>query len=179
MKRALDGRDVDVRVVHFPLSPDTPSEGRVMRPYLEAHGIDADAVVQQLDDLLRAEGLDYIGDVDKIRGWPTRKAHELAAWAVTQPGGQGIHDALFRAYHVDNVNLGDVGVLVDIAAAIGLSPDAARDALEQGTAAGRVDEDYALSRRVGVRSVPTFGVGDRMLVGAPSVAELADLVTGP
>ena len=56
-----------------------------------------------------------------------RLAQELAKWAETQPGGEAIHDALFRAYFVDGRNIGDAEVLADVAASVGLPRD---DAME-------------------------------------------------
>ena len=37
----------------------------------------------------------------------SRLAQELGKWADTQPGGEAIHDALYKAYFVDTRNIGD------------------------------------------------------------------------
>ena len=48
-------------------------------------------------------------------------AQELGKWADTQPNGQEIHEALFQAYFVDNVNLAKIESLIKIAAQGALS----------------------------------------------------------
>ncbi len=178
LKRALEGTDAVVKVLHFPLAADTPPEGRDMRAYLHARGYDVDAAVARLRHLLAAEGLPYRDATKEFRGWNTRRAQELAVWAVAQPGGEAIHDALFHAYHVEGLNLSDDDVLAQIAASIGLDPEAAESALLSGAFTSEVDRHWALGAKLGVQSVPTFVVGGRGLVGAQPAESLRELVLG-
>ena len=48
---------------------------------------------------------------------------------IPQPGGEAIHDALYKAYFVEASNIGDPDLLVDIAASVGLPADEARAVL--------------------------------------------------
>lgn len=178
MKRALRDVDLPVATIHTPLNPSMPPEGRMIREYLESKGVEVDVASARIRVLMRQEGLPFRRDVDTARIWPTRKAHELAAWAVEQPGGVAIHDALFRASHVDNLNLADTDVLVGIAVDIGLNPDDAWQILSSGAAAKLVDAHYALATRVGVSILPTFMIERRRLEGAGSVEEIRALVRG-
>jgi len=41
----------------------------------------------------------------------SRLAQELGKWADTQPGGEAIHDALFRAYFVEARDISQPAVL--------------------------------------------------------------------
>ena len=106
----------------------------------------------------------------------SRLAQELGKWADTQPGGEAIHDLLYRAYFVDGRNIGDVGVLLQIAAAAGLDQVAARTVLEERTFQGPVDDDWAISRQYGVTGVPTFVAGGYGVVGAQPYDVLETLV---
>ena len=98
-------------------------------------------------------------------------------WADTQPGGDAIHDALFRAYFVDGVNIGDVDSLVAIAKSIGLSPEAAREVLDKRTHKEAVDADWEKSHAYGVTGVPTFVAGRHGVVGAQPYEALVQLVS--
>ena len=109
----------------------------------------------------------------------SRLAQELGKWADTQPGGEAIHDALFRAYFVDGRNIGDAQVLVEIAESVGLPGDKAREVLEQRSFKAAVDADWQKSREYGVTGVPTFVSGGRGVVGAQPYEVLEQLVQQP
>lgn len=102
---------------------------------------------------------------DRSRTYNSRLAQELAKWAVTQTGGSTIHEALFRAYFVDGRNLAMIDVLVDIATGIGLDAAAARQVLEQRSFSPQVEQDWQMSRQLGITGVPTFLAGNQILVG--------------
>jgi predicted DsbA family dithiol-disulfide isomerase len=100
----------------------------------------------------------------------------LGKWADTQPGGEAIHDALYRAYFVDNHNICDPEVLVEIAQSVGLSSEEARAVLGERRFKDAVDADWAKSRAYGVTGVPTF-VADRYgVVGAQPYEVLEQLL---
>jgi predicted DsbA family dithiol-disulfide isomerase len=106
----------------------------------------------------------------------SRLAQELAAWAVSQPGGEAIHDALFRAYFVDGKNIGDPEVLVQISNQLELDQAQAREVIEKRTHKAAVDADWEKSREYGVTGVPTYVVGKRGVVGAQPYEMLEELV---
>ena len=106
----------------------------------------------------------------------SRLAQELGKWAETQPGGEAIHDALFRAYFVEARDISQPAVLLDIAQQVGLSVDGARDVLEKRTFKDAVDADWELSRQYGVTGVPTFVAGRYGVVGAQPYEALEQLV---
>jgi predicted DsbA family dithiol-disulfide isomerase len=176
LRRAAAGLPLGVRFVAFPLSPDTPPEGREIGPYLRSRGVDIDQAHARLAALLQEEGLPFSLDPSK-RAYPTRRAQELAAWGETT--APRIHDVLFRAVHVDHANVHDPEVLAGLAAVVGLDPDEARAVLAEGRMAARVDQDWTIARQVGVRSVPTFVLGRRGMAGAQSVDDLRRFLTAP
>ena len=106
----------------------------------------------------------------------SRLAQELGKWADEQPGGEAIHDALFRAYFVDGKNIGDVDVLVGIAESVGLPGDRAREVITQRTRRAAVDADWRKAAAYGVTGVPTFVAGTRGVVGAQPYEVLEQLV---
>ncbi len=159
--------------MHFPLHPDTPAEGRSMEDLFAGRDYDPEASYQRMKGLMDEEGLPYSR---RTHTYNSRLAQELGAWAETQPGGEAIHDALYRAYFVDGKNIGDVDVLLAIVEAVGLSVDEARQVLEQRTFEQTVDADWAKSRDYGVTGVPTFVAGGYGVVGAQPYEALEALV---
>ena len=159
--------------MHFPLHPDTPMEGRSLADLFAGRGYDIPKMQAQMRARMEAEGLPY---GNRTMTYNSRYAQELGAWADTQPGGEAIHDALFRAYFVDGKNIGDKDTLAEIAASVGLSAEAARDALDKGAFKAAVDADWEKSRQCGVTGVPTFVAAGMGVVGAQPYEALVDLV---
>ena len=106
----------------------------------------------------------------------SRLAQELGKWAVTQPGGEAIHDAIYRAYFVDTVNIGKIEELVRIAGETGLDAKAAREVLEMRSFQEAVDADWRHAGELGISGVPTFVAGKFGLVGAQPYEMLVRLV---
>ena len=108
---------MQVKWVHFPLHPDTPQDGKSLAELFAGRGYDIDKMQAQMRARMAAEGLPY---GERKMTFNSRLAQELGKWADTQPGGEAIHDALFKAYFVDGLNIGAPGKLVKIAASVGL-----------------------------------------------------------
>ena len=165
---------VDVVYRHFPLHPDTPDAGLTLEELFAGRNIDLLAAQARMSTLMAEEGLPY---GERSMTYNSRLAQELAKWAETQPEGNKIHDALFRAYFVDNNNLAVAENLVSIAVRVGLSPVDARMVLEQRQYRAAVDADWRRSRELGITGVPTFIINGRGLVGAQPYEQLDALVT--
>ena len=162
-----------VEWVHFPLHPDTPAEGRALADLFAGRNVDRKAMHAQMKARMDAEGLPY---GERTMTYNSRLAQELGKWADTQPGGEAIHDALFRAYFVEARDISQPAALLEIAKQVGLSVDGARDVLEKRTFKEAVDRDWELSRRYGVTGVPTFVAGRYGVVGAQPYEALEQLV---
>jgi len=165
--------NVKVEWVHFPLHPDTPAEGRALADLFAGRNVDRKAMHAQMKARMDAEGLPY---GERTMTYNSRLAQELGKWADTQPGGEAIHDALFRAYFVEARDISQPAALLEIAKQVGLSVDGARDVLEKRTFKEAVDRDWELSRRYGVTGVPTFVAGRYGVVGAQPYEALEQLV---
>jgi predicted DsbA family dithiol-disulfide isomerase len=155
--------EIDTTLVHFPLHPDTPAEGRAMAEFYAERKLDPEAMYARMKRLMDAEGLPY---GRRTHTYNSRLAQELGKWADTQPGGAALHDALYRAYFVDARNIGDVEVLIDVAQAVGLPADEARAVLAERRFKAAVDADWTKSRAYGVTGVPTFVAAGQGVVGA-------------
>jgi predicted DsbA family dithiol-disulfide isomerase len=165
--------NVKIEWVHFPLHPETPVEGRSLADLFAGRGVDRKAMNAQMKARMDAEGLPY---GERTMTYNSRLAQEVGKWADTQPGGEAIHDAMFRAYFVEARNIGDPDVILDIVKQVGLPVDDAREVIEKRTFKDAVDEDWALSRQLGVTGVPTFVAGRYGVVGAQPYETLERLV---
>jgi predicted DsbA family dithiol-disulfide isomerase len=159
--------------VHFPLHPETPAEGISIEELFAGRDVDLDAMYERMKALMDDEGLPY---GQRSHTYNSRLAQELGKWADTQPGGEAIHDALYKAYFVDDRNIGDADVLVDIAGTVGLPTDAARAVIEDRSFQSAIDADWAKSRQYGITGVPTFVAGGYGVVGAQPYEALAQLL---
>ena len=162
---------VKIQWVHFPLHPDTPAEGRSLAEMFA--GRDIEPIRQRLKSLMAEAGLDY---GERTHTYNSRLAQELGAWADTQTGGDAIHEALYRAYFVEAINISDIDALIAIAESVGLDSGAARTVLTERSFSAKVDDDWARSREVGVTGVPTFYANDLAVVGCQPYETLEKFV---
>lgn len=165
--------DVDTELVHFPLHPDTPVEGREMAGLYAARGLDPDRMYRDMKARMDAEGLPY---GRRTHTYNSRLAQELGKWADTVTGGEALHGALYRAYFVDARNIGDAGVLLDVVERAGLPPSEARSVIADRSYSDAVDADWERSRLTGVTGVPTYESGGAFVVGAQPYETLERLV---
>jgi predicted DsbA family dithiol-disulfide isomerase len=176
VERFRDGGGGDVEVVHraFELDPTVPAEGMDLADYLArkfggtgavaaSHtrlaGIGADAGIE-----FRWEGKRRVNTFD---------AHRLTAWALDTAGAEAqhrLHQALFRAYFTDNLDVADHGVLAGLAADVGLDRDLAAEVLATGAYADTVRAEELQAGERDIHAVPTFVIEDRWAVpGAQDV----------
>ncbi len=175
VERLQAEEDVEIRWSHYPLHPNIPVNGRALKDmYKGDRATHARAFQSQMQKLMEEAGLPY-GKRSMI--WNSRLAQEFAAWAATQPGGSKLHGALFKAYFVDNDNIGDIDVLVGIAEQLGLDAQAARESLETRTFSDAVDADWAKARELGLTGVPSFTHGDVWVQGCQPIEVLLRFVT--
>ena len=130
---------MNIEWVHFPLHPETPPEGRSLDDLFRGRNVDRKAMHAQMKARMDAEGLPY---GERSMTYNSRLAQELGKWADTQPGGETVHDALFRAYFVDARDISRPEVLLAVRSAAdvrrrldaldggGTLPDALRRLLE-------------------------------------------------
>tara|TARA_A100001037_G_C15091567_1_gene609394 strand:+ start:216 stop:767 length:552 start_codon:yes stop_codon:yes gene_type:complete len=165
--------DVDIKLVHFPLHPDTPAEGREMAGFYKERGLDPDKMYNDMKERMDAEGLPY---GKRTHSYNSRLAQELGKWAESNGEGKKMDDALYKAYFVNSNNIGDVDVLLEIAGAAGLSVEEAKSVVENRTFEEAVDADWDKSRQYGVTGVPTYVAGGYGVVGAQPYEVLEKLM---
>lgn len=157
----------------FQLNPGMPREGMDRRAYLEGKFGGKDGAVKAylpVQEAADAAGLEI--RLDAIRTVPnTLDAHRLIHWAGHERVQGSVVDGLFRAYFVEGRNIGDAGVLADIAGAAGMDRAAVARLLAGETDLAGIEERDAKAREMGVGAVPTFIIiGEHVVQGAQEPA---------
>ncbi len=106
----------------------------------------------------------------------SRLAQELGKFAEQQRKGDNFHNAVFRAYFADGLNIAMPSTLVKLGASIGLNAAKVQEVLEKRLFKEAVDRDWARSYQMGVNAVPTFMMNGISLVGAQPYEKLAQMV---
>jgi predicted DsbA family dithiol-disulfide isomerase len=160
-------------LIHFPLHPDTPDEGRTLQDMFGCGPEEIEAKNTRMKGLMETEGLSYN---DRSHTYNSRLAQEIGTWADTQAGGEAIHDKFYEAYFVNGRNVGDLYVIIDVVKSAGLDEQEARAVLDERRFKGAVDADWEKSHSYGVTGVPTFVCKGQGLVGAQPYEGLEQLM---
>lgn len=177
LDRALESRPdhpFQVEWHPFQLNPEIPQEGVPKRDYLEAKfggAVKVDAIHDRLREVARAAGLPLNPDVPK-RQPNTLDAHRVIHWAGVEGRQNAVVAALFRAYWVEGRDIGNTGVLADIAAAAGMDRAAVLRLLDSDADAEDVAARDADARAKGVSAVPTFLIARQYVVSGAQSPEL-------
>jgi predicted DsbA family dithiol-disulfide isomerase len=162
MDRALAGRPglrVEFRWQPFQLNPSMPAAGMNRRDYLSAKFGGSGRAAQihaMVAETAERDGLAF--ELDAIRRTPnTLDAHRLARYAARHGCDPAIAaEAIFCAYFQQGRDIGDRGVLADIAGELSLDrQDAARHLDGRGDI-NHVRAADAAARRMGIQAVPCF-----------------------
>lgn len=85
-----------------------------------------------------------------------------------------LHEALFEAYFVNEVNIGDRQRLLDIAESCGIDESFAQQAWINRNNQHRLAQNFNAARRYEIQSVPSFVFGDTVLTGVVSEAVMRE-----
>ncbi len=171
LERALERVGPELQVeLHFQpfeLNPSMPAEGADTVQYLSAkYGIDAEQIARN-QAAIRARGA-AVGFTFGARPhvWNTFDAHRLLHWAGLQGGDRqrALKHALLKAYHGEGRNPGAPDVLLELAGAVGLDVEAAREVLTSGAYADEVRAAEQYWQHAGIHSVPSIVIDDRHLI---------------
>jgi predicted DsbA family dithiol-disulfide isomerase len=165
---------VRVKWIAFPLHPDTPEEGQTLEELFAGRPVDIPAMLARMKQVAGELGLPVC---ERARVYNSRRATELGKWAEAQGRGDAFHNALFRAYFAEGLNIAEVAVLKGICSGLDLDPGEAERVLVKGAYRKAVDDDWLFSVRLGVTAVPTFRVENRSVVGAQPYEVLERLIT--
>lgn len=161
LERALDARpqpELGTRWRAFQLNPGMPPDGMERRAYIEAKFGSAERARRIYDAVSAAgagEGIAFA--FDRIRRTPnTLQSHRLLRFAAGFDRQDEALDELFHAYFEAGADIGETGLLVELAEAAGLDGAETRRYLESDEDRDAVVQEDQFARRQGINGVPCF-----------------------
>ena len=183
MERALGqvgGIEFRVGWRPFQLNPDMPKEG-VDRATYRAAKFGSAARSAELDARVAEAGaaVGLAFRFDRMRRTPnTVDAHRVIRLAGEAGRQDAVVEALFQAYFVDGLDIGDPEILAELAASAGMDRAEIRRHLAGDAGSGAVLEEDAAARRAGLSGVPTFAMDGHVLFsGAIPADTMAEALT--
>jgi predicted DsbA family dithiol-disulfide isomerase len=176
------GVDFDIAFRPFQLDPTAApgTTGPVLDAYAKKFGGPerAEQIIGHVTRTAAADGLEF--RMDRAQRANTLLAHRLIWWAgrPASPVSQdAMKERLLQAYFMDGVNVGDVEVLADCAADIGVDRGDAISFLESSEGTDEVAADLDRARDSGITAVPTYVFNDQWAVpGAQDPATFAKVL---
>ena len=171
-KRRLDraltsvGRDAHVTWRPFQLNPTMPLDGMDRTSYLKAKFGSMEAFGRMEEQLLAAGADEQIPFAfEMIRRTPNTFAAHRLVWYAAQQGKQDeVVETLFRAYFLEGKNIGDVKVLTEVAADVGLDRTETEGFLASEKGVVEVKGEEAVGRQLGIRGVPYFVINGTVAI---------------
>ena len=158
----------------FQLNPDMPPEGVDKHSYLlQRFGSQQqlDAIHDRFREIARQNGVQMDPDTPK-RIPNTMNAHRVIHWAGLETRQTRAVSALMRAYWVEGRDIGNLGVLADIAAGIGMDRAVTERLLASDADLDEVRTRESHARARGVTAVPTFIIDNQYVVSGAQPPEM-------
>lgn len=176
LERALAARPdlaIEVHWRPFQLNPEMPRQGIDRDTYLglKFGGI---ARAQQLYAMIADAGQSerLVFRFDAVTRTPnTLDSHRLIRFAAQRGAEAAVVEALFRAYFLDGVDIGEADALVRIAVRNGLDGDTVRRYLRTDEGSDEISAEDFRARRMGIEGVPCFIVNDSYAVAGAQEPE--------
>ena len=142
----------------FQLNPDMPNKGADRKSYLESKfgGPEgAERIYTNVREAGASAGIAF--DFEAIERTPnTIDSHRLIHWAGETGRQSEVVERLFAAYFLNGRDIGDSGVLRDVAGEAGLAADDIEAKLAGDEDRYTVLKDYIQAVQIGVTGVPFF-----------------------
>ncbi len=167
------GLGVDLHWRPFQLDPHIPEDGLDLRAYAakkrNEQGVDVNQML--VSQAGKELGLSFAWN--KIERMPnTRDAHRLIRHAVLYGTQTKVVERLFKAYFSEGADIGDRGLLIDLAEECGIDRYAAENLFAQQDDILTIEEELAITRRLGLPKVPCFVFADEIVVPGAASAEV-------
>ena len=173
VKKLKKAYKIDIELIHFPLHPDTPVEGRKLLDLFRSTQDDIDKKNQNMSALMKNEGLPFN---DRVYTFNSRLAQEIGVWAEKLDHSTSIHDNFFEAYFVHGLNIGLENVILEIVDKSGLDRDEAKKIIQNRLFSDEIDQHWKKSRNYGVTGVPTYVYNNQSIVGAQPLENLSEFL---
>jgi predicted DsbA family dithiol-disulfide isomerase len=167
---------VELHFQPFELNPTMGTEGADAAEYLIAkYGMNREQLAESRKRIAERGAAVGFTFGERKRVWSTFDAHRLLHWAGVEgpPGSQhALKRALLRAYHGEGRNPAAHAVLLELAIAVGLDGERAREVLARNEFAADVREAERFWQQAGINAVPAVVINRRHLVSGGQPPEV-------
>jgi len=164
LARLTERFDLKVDHRYLEIHPDTPSEGMP----LSELGYAPDQWSRMMAHLSRMAEEENIPLAEREFTTNSHRALLLAE-AAKEEGEEAfgaLNERLFAAFFSEGRNIGDEAVLRTLADEAGVSPDTVERAWREPSYENTLGANRAIAAQLGITGVPTYLIGNRILVGA-------------
>lgn len=160
----------------FQLNPAAPIEHDPSVDYVERlaskYGVTMERSQEMIDRMTttgKAVGIEF--DFSRAQPVNTFDGHRLLHYAHTKGKQDEVKEGLFRAYMTQGEAVSQRDVLVNVAEAAGLDPEATTAMLASDDFREAVDSDRELAAQLGITGVPFFVINSKVAVSGAQPAE--------
>lgn len=170
LERAGADTPVAVRIHPFQLDPNAPVPGiPALQRYANKFGAQAPALLERVQQEGAKDGLEL--RFDRAISANTFDAHRALRFAANAGKVRELEMSLYRAYFTEGLDISDLAVLADRAAAAGLDRAGVLAYLESDTGADETREAIREAYELGISGVPAFVFEEKYLVPGAVPAE--------
>ena len=163
LKRVIKNYNIKTQIIHFPLHPDTPNEGRSLLDLFQCTSLELKQKNLLMEQLMKKENLHYY---HREFTYNSRLAQELGFWADTKYKNKDIHDKIYEAYFKFKHNINDKDILLNIVSNLNLPKNEANEVLTKRIYKNEIEKHWELSYKARITGVPTYILNKNYLVGA-------------
>lgn len=146
----------------YEIHPETPPEGTPLAEKFK--GANLEVMQKQLNMSGAPYGIQF-GEMKLLSN--SQKALEASEFAREHGKFHEFHDKVFYAYFTESKDIGDIGVLLEIASEMGLDTEKLKKALDEGTYVSELKKAQQEGSLRRVTGTPTFIINNKyIMVGA-------------
>lgn len=169
LEEAASGLDVNIEMMPFELraypAPTLRPEDEYL-PSVWKHGV-----------YPAAEKLDIAIKLPSVSPQPyTRDAFLVLQYAKDQGVGNEYADAMLRAFFQQDRDIGDLTVIKDVAASVGLPIEPLEEIPKSPLHSLRHDNELKYASRIDIRAVPNIAIGNKIYSGMLDSQELRAVI---
>ncbi len=142
----------------------------------------------KMDDYFKGAGAELVNNVleyGKDVGieintrslYNSKNSLKVNEYARQQGKLEAFHKAIFKAYLVDDKNIGNLDILLDIAEKVGLDRSKTKAFIESEESESFVMDSKNEAVRLGINSVPSFIIGQNLIRGAYPYDAMKEMFT--
>ena len=164
--------NLDIEWRPFEIHPETPKTGIRLEDFPFPKGY-MEMVMANVQRLADEDGLklNFSGKMPN-----SRLALSIAEYMRDKGKLDEFHKLVLNAYWIEGKDIGDQSFLLDLAETLGFDREEIKSYIQSDEPINRFKQALSDLRACGINGVPTFIIGDRIVVGAQPIAILEKVI---